>query len=102
MTGIVAISGCWVSQTVGSTAAGHAGGVLIEKPESPAAGAAGASDLDPCLRRGVDRSRGIAGNGRAHLHRGLIPEAPVEAQGIRRDELHETLLPHAIVVIIGN
>lgn len=62
----------------------------------------GASNISPCLRRGVDRPRGIAGNGRAHLHRSLVTEAPVEAQGIRGDELHEALLSHAIVVIIWN
>lgn len=75
---------------------------LIQLPRAQAVEAAGDSDLSRCLSRWVDRSGRIASNGRANLHRGLIPETPVKAQGIRSDELHETLLPHAIVVVIRN
>ena len=72
------------------------------KTRVTAADAAGASNLRPCLRRGVDGPRRVAGDGRAHLHGGLVPEAPVEAQRVRRNKLHEALLPHAVVVIIGH
>lgn len=95
-TGIVTTSGCCEDWTVGL------GAVLSEQRKAQAVDAAGDSDLSPCLSRWVDRSRRIAGNDRTNLHRGLVPEAPVEAQGVRRDELHEALLPHAVVVIIGN
>ena len=74
----------------------------VRKTRVTATDAAGGSKLSQCLRRGVNRPRRVAGDGRAHLHGGLVPEAPVEAQGICRNELHEALLPHAVVVIIGH
>lgn len=83
----------------GSTAAGRTKDDPIGRTESPQPGARNTS---PCLRRGVDGPRRVAGDGRAHLHGGLIPEAPVEAQRIRRNELHEALLSHAVIVVVGH